>query len=165
MPAGTEVAKPSSSQDFVCEEVEFEHDNVQYVYLFLEPREDDSNPSSCSTGPATNTHKRYQFRRKRPLCTIGEQQLLPGGKNIARHTAIVVLFKASEGGIGMVGFLPKVLKMILEKSNGREGMMNQLRLAIEGFQTVNPIASVEEVMKFVEPYAPWKVSSPLSISN
>jgi hypothetical protein len=38
-------------------------------------------------------------------------------------------------------------------------MVVGLRNAIESFPTSKPIATVEEIMSFVEPYAPWKVKA------
>jgi hypothetical protein len=129
---------------FEREEVQFIHDDVEFIYNF----------HRFDTGKIT-------FKRRDPTAPIqgGEEVIYPAGKPHLANMAIIVLYKASESGQMMSGFLPNVLRTILELNPSKEVTKTNLANAILSFKVKNPIASIEQVMNFVEPYASWVVYS------
>jgi len=131
-------------RNFNHEEISFEHEDEEFIYSFF--------------GFPPSGIEKVKLRRVYPLPATGEEIVYPNGTILVAHTAILVLFKASSGGQPMIGFLPHALRAILRASSSREATINGLRKAIEAFPVRSPIAKVEEVMKFLGPYAPWTVS-------
>ena len=131
----------SEQRTFNHEEISFEHDDDEFVYVFF-------------GFPPTGTEK-VTIRRIIPHPSTSEETIYPKGKSSVGHTAVLVLYKASLGGQPMLGFLPDVLKTVLRNAGSREAMVTGLKSAIAAFPVVSPIAKVEDVMAFVEPYAPW----------
>jgi hypothetical protein len=130
---------------FEREEVQFIHDDVEFIYNF----------HRFDTGKIT-------FKRLDPTAPIqgAEEVIYPAGKPHLANMAIIVLYKASASGQMMSGFLPNVLRTMLELNPSKEVTKNNLANAILSFNVKNPIASIEQVIKFVEPYASWAVYSP-----
>jgi len=136
---------------FEREEVQFIHDDVEFIYNF----------HRFDTGKIT-------FKRLDPTAPIqgAEEVIYPAGKPHLANMAIIVMYKASESGQKMSGFLPNVLRTMLELNPSKEVTNTNLGNAILSFKVKTPIAPIEQVMKFVEPYAPWVVhSSQKSIVN
>lgn len=129
---------------FEREEVQFIHDDEEFIYNF----------HHFDSGKIT-------FKRLDPTAPTQEAEVVihPAGKTHLANTAIIVLYKAARSSQPMKGFLPNVLITMLELYASKEALNMDLEKAISSFQVKSPIASVEEVMKFAEPYSPWAVYS------
>lgn len=135
----------TAERNFNHEELSFEHDEEEWIYVFF--------------GFPPSGVEKVKIRRVHPLPPVSEEVVYPNGTAIVANTAILVLFKASMGGQPMIGFLPDLLKGILKASSGREATMAGLKKAIDAFAVKTAIAKVDDVMSFIEPYAPWGVTS------
>jgi len=129
---------------FNHEELTFEHDDEEFIYTF-------------HGFPPTGIEK-VKMRRLKPLPATDLYDLVyPNGKLLSAHTAVIVLYKATTQGQPMIGFLPDVLRTVLKSTGSKEAMVAGLKKAFDVFPVKNPIANVDDVMAFVEPYAPWQV--------
>jgi hypothetical protein len=133
----------TEQRTFNHEELSFEHDDEEFIYVF-------------HGFPPTGIEK-VTLRRACPLPASDHEIIFPNGTALVAHTAVLVLYKASLGGQPMIGFLPDVLKTVLRGALSRESTVAGVKRAIEAFPVKNAVAKVEDVMAFVEPYAPWKV--------
>jgi hypothetical protein len=129
---------------FEREEVQFMHDDEDFVYSF----------HRFDNGKIT-------FKRLFPSASAqeGEVVIYPCGKKYLANTAVIVLYKAAASGQQLSGFLPNVLRTMLDLYLSKETLLQNLSKAILSFQVNTAIASIEEVMEFIEPYAPWAVHS------
>lgn len=127
---------------FEREEVEFTHDDRDIIYSFHQ----------FESGKIT-------LRRTWPTAPVHESEIVifpeGGRKNV--NTAIIVLYKATANGQPMRGFLPNALKTMLKLYSSPEVLLSNLKDSIDTFQSKTPIASVDKIMEFVTPYAPWGV--------
>jgi|SRR5947207_15695954 len=129
---------------FEREEVQFAHDDEDFVYVF----------HRFDSG-------KIMFKRLFPNAVAQEAEVViyPGGKKHLANTAVIVLYKAAVSGQQLSGFLPNVLRTMLDLFLSKEVLNQNLSKAISSFQVNTPIAAVEDVMEFVEPYSPWAVFS------
>ena len=129
---------------FEREEVQFTHDEEDFVYSF----------HRFDTGKIT-------FKRLWPAAPLQDAEVIihPGDKKPLANMAIIVLYKAATLGQQMSGFLPNVLRTMLDMYDSKETLKLQLSRSIASFQARNPIAELDQVVEFLDPYAPWSVSS------
>ena len=129
---------------FEREEVQFVHDDEDFIYSF----------HRFDNGKIT-------FKRlfPRALAQEAEVVIYPGGKKHLANTAVIVLYKAAASGQQLSGFLPNVLRTMLDLYLSKEILHQNLSKAILSFQVNTAIASVEKVMEFIEPFTPWAVNS------
>lgn len=129
---------------FEREEVQFVHGDEDFIYSF----------HRFDNGKIT-------FRRVFPIAMAQEAEVViyPGGKKHLANTAVIVLYKAAASGQQLTGFLPNVLRTMLDLYLSKEILYHNLSKAILSFQVNTAIASVEKVMEFIEPYTPWAVHS------
>ena len=127
---------------FEREEVQFVHDDEDFVYIF----------HRFDNGKIT-------FKRLFPSALAQEAEVViyPCGKKHLANTAVIVLYKAAASGQQLSGFLPNVLRTMLDLYLSKEALHQNLSKAILTFQVKTAIASVEQVMEFIEPYTPWAV--------
>jgi hypothetical protein len=125
---------------FEREEVQFIHDDEDFVYSF----------HCFDSGKIT-------FKRLWPATKESEIVIFPGGQKALANTAIIVLYKAAASGQQLSGFLPNVLRRVLDMYISKDALLEHLGRAITNFQVKSPICQVEKVMEFVGPYAPWMV--------
>src|SRR5271169_4872021 len=137
---------------FEREEVSFEHEACDFIYIF----------HRFESGNIT-------FKRKWPTSPTQEPEVViyPCGQQTVASTAIIVLFKCVTSGTersGLTGFLPDMLKAILDLHWSKETLIAHLSKAIDSFPVaVQKIASIEDVMQFIAPSASWTVQSPLHL--
>ena len=127
---------------FEREEVQFTHDDIDFTYSF---HQFDSG--------------RITLKRTWPAAPPNEAEMVifpDGGKQMV-NTAIIVLYKATANGMPMRGFLTRALKTMLKSYLTKEALLVNLKICIDSFPVKTPIASVDKVMDFVLPYAPWAV--------
>lgn len=126
---------------FQREEVQFMHDNEDFVYRF----------DRFDSG-------KIAFRQLKPIGLAQEVDIYPNGKMQFANTAVIVLFKAATSGQPLKGFLPDVLRTMLDLYVSKDAMIANLSKTITSFQAKTPIAFMEDVIRFVDPYAPWTVN-------
>jgi hypothetical protein len=125
---------------FEREEVQFVHDDDDYVYSFHR------------TDSGVISFKRLQQDVSEKIITGGAE-----ASSLA-NTAIIVLCKAAASGQNiMSGFIPSALTTILNEYASEDEMKAGLTNAIANFGTKSAIAAIADVMKFVTPYVPWTV--------
>jgi hypothetical protein len=125
---------------FEREEVTFVHDDEDFIYSF----------HHFDTGKIT-------FKRIWPAAKSqeGEVVIHPSGQKPVANTAVIVLYKAASGGQHMTGFLPGVLRTMMSTYSTKEACVAHLTKAIQSFPVRSPIATIDDILKFVHPYAPW----------
>jgi hypothetical protein len=131
---------------FQREEVTFDHEGDSFIYIFH--RFESGNVS---------------FRRKWNTTVPQEPEVIiyPPHHNAIANTAVIVLYKCATSGThidGLTGFLPDVLRTILDLYVSKEALAKHLHRAIDSFPVKKlKIASIDDVIKFLGPYAPWTV--------
>jgi hypothetical protein len=128
-------------QTFDREEVQFTHDDEDFVYYFNRFES-----------------KKITFKQLKPLGPIPEVDIYPSGTPQLANTAIIILFKAATSGHQpLKGILPDILRTMLDLYSTKDTMVANLSKTIFSFRAKKPIAIIEDVVQFVEPYASWKV--------
>jgi hypothetical protein len=127
---------------FEREEVSFIHDDEEFIYSFR-----------FDSGKVT-------FKRLQPAAKFQETEVVlhPAGEKAIASTAVIVLYKALGSGITLGGFLPDTLRTIMKLYPSKEALVANLNRSIQFFPAKTAIASVDAVIKFITPYAPWTVS-------
>src|SRR5271169_258011 len=132
----------TEQRTFNHEVLSLEHNEGEFIYIF-------------HGFPPTGIEK-VTLRRVRPLPASDDEINFPNGTSLVAHTAALVLYKVSLFcNQSMIGFLADVLKTVLRSAATRENTIAGLKRAIEAFPVKNAVAKVEDIMAFVEPYAPW----------
>jgi hypothetical protein len=134
---------------FQREEIQFSYNDEDFVYMF----------QRFDSGKFTM--RRLLSATAPPQPEIG---LHPNGDKPLISTAVIVLCKAAQSGQELKGHLPNVLRLMLDGYSARADLKSDLANAISSFPAKAPIATVDKVMEFAEPYAPWMVAS-LSIQT
>jgi hypothetical protein len=134
-------------ETFLGEEIEFVHNDESFIYSFR------SRDSSRITLKRVNSPGRPQE---------AEVDVFPDASIAAVNTAILVLYKAAKynDGMSMQDFLPTTLGKLATSYSSKEMLEHNMRSAENAFlggKVDN--AMVEDVIKFLEPYTPWAVST------
>lgn len=85
--------------------------------------------------------------------------LYPSGEKSIVNIAVIVLYKAVTSGQKLQGFLPDVLKTMVNLYDSKEGLISNLKKAIAAFPGQTRIASVDNIIEFIAPYSLWTVLS------
>lgn len=129
---------------FEREEVQFTHDEEDFIYNF-----------HCLE------NRNIAFRRLLPGLPIQEAEvdIYAAGEKRLVNIALIVLYKATASGQHISGFLPNILSTMLNLYSSKKALVASLTKAISSFPAKTPIASADQVMEFVQPYALWMVYS------
>lgn len=129
---------------FEREEVQFLHEDEDFIYSF----------HRFDSGKVT-------FRRLWPAAKSQECEvvLYPSGEKSIVNIAVIVLYKAVTSGQKLQGFLPDVLKTMVNLYDSKEGLISNLKKAIAAFPGQTRIASVDNIIEFIAPYSLWTVLS------
>lgn len=135
-------------ETFLGEEIEFVHNDESFIYSFR-------SRDSRITLKRVNSPGRPQE---------AEVDVFPDASIAAVNTAILVLYKAAKytytDGMSMQDFLPTTLRKLATSYSSKEMLEHNIRSAENAFlggKVDN--AMVEDVIKFLEPYTPWAVST------
>src|SRR5438045_2393666 len=121
---------------FEWEEVTFNHNNEVYIYRFHWPE-----------------NGKIRFKRMWPAAKSHEVEL-GIDTSIQNVVAIIVLHKCVSTGTlpgGLAGFLPEILKMILQLYVSKDLFKAAITDAYDSFGMKPTTIEIEGVIKFIEP--------------
>jgi len=129
------------------EEVEFTYHSRLYRYWFF----------FRDTGI---TYKRVVIRSENP-----ERPLHPDGEISDVTEAVIILYRtATSGDLPVQGMISKLLGMLLRGYESQAELKRSLKEGIEAFDSTQPIANIDKILKFVKPFVSWKVHRLLELN-